>query len=309
VNWLEVSLTVGGEAAEAVADVLTRFAPQGVAIEATRLETPPDTDLSRPAGDMRVRAYLPAGDDLEARRAELEQALWHLGQLLPLPAPEYRPVADTDWAESWKASFQPIRLGRRLRIVPAWLEPEAGPGDVVVRLDPGMAFGTGTHPTTQLCLLALERHLRPGQRVLDLGTGSGILAIAAAKLGAERVLALDIDPEAVRVAGENTQANGVAERIQVAEGSLAEVLVGAYGDEWRQAPLVIANILARTISQLFEQGLGQTVAPGGLIVTSGILDSQAYQVIAALKAAGLELAAEERMEDWVAVIGKRKQGK
>lgn len=304
-HWLEVTLTVGGEAAEAVADVLTRFAPEGVAIEATRLEHSLDTDEARPVGDMLVRAYLPADEGLEARRAELEQALWHLGQLLPLPAPAYRPVAESDWAEAWKANFQPLRVGRRLMIVPAWLDPALAEGDIAIRLDPGMAFGTGTHPTTQLCLQAIERHLRPGQPVLDLGCGSGILSIAAARLGASAALALDIDPEAVRVARENAALNGVAEQVRVAQGSLAEALRGDYGAEWQGVPLVVANILARVIVKLLGEGLAETVAPGGLLVVSGILDSQAFEVIAALKAAGLQVAAHERQEEWVALIARR----
>ena len=303
--WLEVSLVVSGEAAEAVADVLTRFAPEGVALEATRLETSPDTDVTRAVGEVRVRAYLPAGDDLETRRGQLEEALWHLGQLLPLPAPEYKSIVAADWSESWKANFQPIRIGRRLMIVPAWLNPPLAPDDVDVRLDPGMAFGTGTHPTTQLCLQAIERHLKPGQPLLDLGTGSGILAIAAAKLGAGPILAVDIDDEAVRVARENAAANGVADRLTIGEGSLADVLAGRYGPQWVGVPFVVANILARVIVNLLEQGLGQTVAPGGLLVLSGILDSQAYQVTAALPAQGLTLVAQEQLDDWVAIIARR----
>jgi ribosomal protein L11 methyltransferase len=304
-SWLEVSLVVSGEAAEAVADVLTRFAPEGVALEATRLEVSPETDETRPAGDVRVRAYLPADDRLDATRQQLEEALWHLGQLLPLPAPEYRPVHEADWAEAWKANFQPIRIGRRLLIVPAWLSPPLAEGDVVVRLDPGMAFGTGTHPTTQLCLRAIERHLKPGEAMLDLGTGSGILAIAAAKLGAGAVLAVDIDSEAVRVARENAAANDVAERLTIEHGSLAEVLAGRYGPQWVGVPLVVANILARVIVTLLGAGLAQTVAPGGLLVVSGILDSQAFEVNAALKAAGLEIAAQEHEGEWVALIARK----
>jgi ribosomal protein L11 methyltransferase len=298
-------LTVNGEAAEAVADVLSRFAPEGVALEATRLDISPDTDEARPAGDVVVRAYLEAGDELDDRRSQLEQALWHLGQLLPLPAPVYRPVAESDWAESWKANFQPIHIGRRLMIIPAWLHPPLEPADIAIRLDPGMAFGTGTHPTTQLCLQAIERHLAPGEPMLDLGTGSGILAIAAARLGASAVLALDVDDEAVRVAGENVAANGVGGQVRVAAGSLGEVLAGDYGSEWQGAPLVVANILARVIVKLLGQGLARTVAPGGLLVVSGILDSQAFEVIAALKTAGMHIAAQEHIEEWVALIARK----
>lgn len=303
--WLEVSLTVGGEAAEAVADVLSRFAPEGVALEATRFEQSPDCETAQPAGEVIVRAYLPEEPGLDATRAQLEEALWHLGQILPLPAPAYRPVAETDWSESWKVNFQPVRVGRRLMIVPAWLDPELAPSDIAIRLDPGMAFGTGTHPSTQLCLLAIERHLTPGSHMLDLGTGSGILAIAAVRLGASSVLALDIAPEAVRVARENALANGVAEMVQVAKASLPEVLAGQFGPQWLSTPLVVANILASIIIAMLEQGLASTVALGGLLVLSGILDTQAYMVIAAIETAGLTLVAQERMEDWVALIARK----
>ena len=153
--WLEVSLTVSGEAAEAVADLLTRFAPEGVALQAARIEQPPDSEQARPSDEVIVCAYLPVDAGLDDKRAQLEEGLWHLGQLLPLPSPTYRPVAETDWSQSWKANFQPLRVGRRLVIVPAWLNPPLNPADVAIRLDPGMAFGTGTHPTTQLCLQAI----------------------------------------------------------------------------------------------------------------------------------------------------------
>jgi len=303
--WLEVSLTVNGEAAEAVADLLTRFAPEGVALQAARVTQPPESEQAQGSDEVIVSAYLPVDDGLEERRAQLEEGLWHLGQLLPLPAPSYRPVVETDWSESWKVNFQPIRVGKRLMIVPAWLNPPLAPDDIAIRLDPGMAFGTGTHPTTQLCLEAIERHAKPGARLIDLGTGSGILAIAAAKLGAGPILAIDIDAEAVRVAGENVSANGVAANVQVGKGSLAEILAGQFGPEWLPAPLVIANILAHIIVLLLHAGLADTVAPGGLLVLSGILDSQAYQVIAALREHGLSVAGQEHVEDWVAIIARK----
>ncbi|MDW8325108.1 MAG: 50S ribosomal protein L11 methyltransferase [Anaerolineales bacterium] len=301
-NWLEVSLTVNAEAAEAVSEVLARFAPAGVAVEATNFTVTPD-DHGVPVGDVIVRAYLPADAELEQTRARLEESLWHLGQLLPLPAPVYTPIADQDWSEAWKANFKPFRVGKRLMVIPAWLDPPLAPDDVPIRLDPGMAFGTGTHPTTQLCLCAVERHLKPGQTVIDVGTGSGILAIAAAKLGADRVLACDIDAEAVWVAQENVAANGVADRVRVTKGSLAELRA-----EGASAPLVLVNILASVIVRLFEEGLADLVEPGGRIVLSGILEAQAYEVRAALQRHGLTLAAQEHLEDWVALIAE-KEGK
>jgi ribosomal protein L11 methyltransferase len=303
--WLEVSLTVNGEAAEAVADLLTRFAPDGVALRPLRFEQSVDSESATVSDEVVVSAYLPEGGDLENTRAQLEESLWHLGQLLPLPAPAYRPVAESDWSESWKANFHPLRVGKRLMIVPAWLHPELAPGDVEIRLDPGMAFGTGTHPSTQLCLKIIERHLAPGQAMIDLGCGSGILSIAAAKLGAGPILALDIAPEAVRVTAENTQANGVAGQVTVANASLPEVLAGQFGPAWRSTPLVVANILASILVPMLENGLAATMAPGGLLVLAGILDKQVYRILAALEAAGLKVVAQEQMEDWVAFIASK----
>ena len=300
-NWLEVSLTVSGEAAEAVADVFARFAPGGVVHEATQIEVTPD-DKGRPVGPVIVRAYLPADEGLAAARAQLEEALWHLGQILPLPQPQYRPVAEADWSEAWKADFKPIRIGKRLVIVPAWLNPPLAPDDVPIRLDPGMAFGTGTHPTTQLCLAAIERHLKPGSPVIDLGTGSGILAIAAAKLGAGPLLAVDIDDEAVRVAKENAAANGVADHIHIEKGSLAEVLAHQFG--MASAPFVVANILARVIINLLTEGLGRTLAPSGLLILSGILAEQEPSVVDALRSAGCKVVEQRQSGDWIALAAK-----
>lgn len=320
--WLEVSLTVSGEVAEAVADALARFAPEGVVTESLAVPAFENgegrADLG--GGPVAVRAYLPYDDRLEDKRARLEQDLWHLGQLaghsgLSIPEPAYRNIAETDWAEKWKENFRPIRVGRRLVVVPAWLTPDLAPDEVALRLDPGMAFGTGTHPTTQLCLAALEDYLHPGEAVLDLGAGSGILSIAAAKLGASPVLARDIDPEAVRVAGENVAANGVGDVVRVELGSVSESLptaerprceVERVAHGLRPAPqrsgLVIANILSSVIIKLLREGLAQTVAPGGVLILSGILESQAKEVESAVRAAGMEVKERRQMGEWVAIV-------
>jgi len=288
-KWLEVSVRVSAEAAEAVAEVLGRFAPGGVAIEAG-----PE---GLGAGPVAVRAYLPAGADLPQTRRRVEEALWHLGQLLPVPAPAFRPVAETDWAEAWKAHLRVLHIGQRMVVRPSWLPYPPHGDEVVIVLDPGMAFGTGLHPTTRMCLMALEERVRPGMRLLDLGTGSGILAIAAAKLGAGRVLALDNDPQAVAVARENVRRNGVGDRVQVAEGSLAQ----ADGD----FDLVVVNILAKVIVELAGQGLGERLAQGGLLVVAGLIADQEAEVTEAFRRAGLDVVARRQMEDWVALEATR----
>ena len=302
-RWIEVSLRADGESAEAIAEVLGRFGHQGVSLE--QVGIPPDTwdetDIP-PAEDLILRVYFPDDETLEEKKRQLESALGHMRLMYPMPTPAYRRVQDADWAEAWKAHYRPLRIGGRLLIRPLWIDVELAEGDIEIALDPGMAFGTGTHPTTQLCLAALERLLQPGQEVLDLGAGSGILSIAAAKLGARKVLALDIDPIAVQATQENAAANGVAEIIAPLEGGLESVLTSA-----RRFDLVIVNILARVILQLAEQGLSQILRPGGRAIFSGIIDSQVDEVEAALRRAGLQPAARRRSGDWALIEARRPQ--
>jgi ribosomal protein L11 methyltransferase len=288
-DWLEVSVETTGEGAEAVAEVLSRFAPRGVALEAG-----PE---GFGTGVIIVRAYLPTGDQLPQTRRQVEEALWHLGQILPLPPPSFRLIAETDWAEAWKQHLTVLHVGQRLVIRPSWLPYTPAEGEVVVELDPGMAFGTGTHPTTQMCLLALEDRVRPGARVLDLGTGSGILAIAAAKLGAGRVLALDTDPQAVSVARENVYRNGVADRVRVARGSLAQA-IGRFD-------VVVVNILANVLIEMAEHGLARRLARDGRLIAAGLLIGQEEEVRDAFGQAGLVVVGRCQVEDWVALEATR----
>lgn len=287
--WTEVSLEVGSEVAEAVAEVLSRFAPRGVALEA---------GPQGPAvGPVTVRAYLPADASLPQTRRQIEAALWHLGQIVPLPEPSFRALAETEWSEAWKKHLRVLHIGDRLVVCPSWLAYTPREDEVVIVLDPGMAFGTGLHPSTQVCLAVLEREVRPGIRVLDLGTGSGILAIAAAKLGAGSVLALDNDPQAVEVARENVQRNGVSGCVQVAEGSLPQA-VGLFD-------LIAVNILAKVIVEMAQQGLVQRLAAGGRLVAAGLVAEQEPQVRQALSQGGGAVLRRHRLEDWVALEATR----
>ncbi len=300
-RWLEVGLSVDGEAAEAVAELLSRYGYQGVAVEHEGI--PPDKlDEAEipPASRFTVRAYLPFDAQLDETKAQLEQALSYMNMIYPMPQPVYRPVDEADWAEAWKAHYHPVRVGQRLIIRPVWIERSLAPDEVEIALDPGMAFGTGTHPTTQLCLEALEARTLDGLSILDLGCGSGILAIGAAKLGAARVLAVDNDPVAVKVACENVAQNGVHDRIAVQEGSLAEVIAAG-----EQFDVLVCNILARTIIAMCAEGLGNTVQPGGHAIFSGIIVSQADDVEATLRTAGLPPTARRQMGDWVAIEAAR----
>ena len=306
-NWLEISLTLDPELAESVADVLAPYAHQGVSIESTAIEANAE-DEGRPVGPLRVRAYLPADDvtTLETARQKIEQGLFYLNMIRPIPAPAYTPVSDADWAELWKANYKPIRIGERLLVIPSWLAndlttQQPNNPTIPILMDPGMAFGTGTHPTTQLCLALIEAHLKPDEAVLDLGCGSGILAIAAAKLGAKSVLAVDIDDDSIRATKENAKINGVADKIETILGSLSNL-----HSPPSTYQLTVANIIAPVIIRLLgpEEGLAQTLAPNGTLIVSGILAEQTGDVTAALNRAGLTVIDQRQIGDWVAMAAR-----
>jgi ribosomal protein L11 methyltransferase len=323
-DWLEVSMTVNGELAEAVADVLARFAPNGVTTE-QGVGFTDDEDEGTPAGPISVRAYLPLDENIDETRQKIEESLFYLGMIQPLPAPIFTPLPDQNWMEAWKTRYQPIPVGRQLIIVPAWLEsPDAS--RVSIKIDPGMAFGTGTHPTTQLCLELIEAQFPPGMSqtnkegsivpgghpytVIDIGCGSGILSVAALKLGAGFALGVDIDEAAVKASRENADANGIpADRFATGLGSVAEILAGKFqgpsreGDRTiRIAQLVLANILAPVILRLFGMGLAELVSPGGALILSGILAEQAPEVITCAEEHGLKLMDKRQAGDWVALL-------
>jgi ribosomal protein L11 methyltransferase len=293
-KWLETSVTVDCEAAEAVAEILSRYAPRGVAIEAG-----PDGGRASP---VTVRAYAPADDSEELRcnKRRIEEALWHLGQIWPIPAPTFQPVDEEDWAEAWKAQLSVLHIGEHIVIRPSWLEHKKKRDDIIIQLDPGMAFGTGLHPTTQLCLETLESLVQPGMDVLDMGTGTGILAIAAAKLGATHVTAVDSDRVAIKIARENVALNTVPEAVEVRCGSLEDV-GGSYD-------LVAVNILARVIIEMMHQGLGTRVKSGGKIIAAGIILDQESDVKSAMEQEGFAVVDRRRRDDWVCLVASSPEG-
>jgi ribosomal protein L11 methyltransferase len=296
-RWLEVSLVVDGEMAEAVSEVLSRFVSNGVVVESD-VKYNDAEDEGTPVGPLRIYGYLAVDDKIEERRQGLEEALWHLGQISPLPAPAYKTVIDEDWMAAWKKHYHPIPIGERLIVLPAWIEMDTG-ARIPVRIDPSMAFGTGTHPTTQLCMELEETLVTPGQPVIDVGCGSGILSIAALKLGASHALAVDIDSQAVRSTLENAAGNGIKTGLETGVGSVTEIKEGKFS--LTQAPLVIANILAPVIIRLFAAGLADLVAPGGALILSGILETQANDVEEAARVHGLIPVGRRQQLDWVAI--------
>jgi ribosomal protein L11 methyltransferase len=252
-----------------------------------------------------VRAYLPRQGDVAQRRRALRRELAALGLGLALRSRWRR---EEEWAEAWKRFFGIERMGRGLVVCPTWIDYAPRPEEVVIRLDPGMAFGTGQHATTRLCLEVLESRLRPEERaprrtplcVLDVGTGSGILAIAAALLGATRVLALDVDPVAVGVARQNVAVNGVEGQVRVVEGSLGAD--SALPDEGGpRFDLVLVNVSSAAITEM-APALARALAPGGTLVASGIGDASAEACRSALEMAGLKVLDQAHREGWCALI-------
>ena len=318
-RWLEVHIDTNHAGLDTVQALLSGLGVDGVMIEDEEefqdfLENNRDywdyvdEDLERRmAGRSRITFYLEAREAGFAKLGEVRVALEGLkqeGQDLGTLLMTLENVEDADWENNWKQYYKPMEIGERLLVIPQW--EEADPGDrVPLYLDPGLTFGTGAHPTTQLCLELLEEALRPGDRVLDLGCGSGILAIAALALGAERAVGVDIDPKAVDVAYENAAMNGIGrDRYTVQAGNiltdrgLTERLAG------RQYALVLANIVADVIIPLSAQ-VERFLAPDGVFLCSGIIDTRAEEVSAALAQNGLKVFARREQNGWVALAARR----
>ncbi len=287
-DWIEIAVRgVDGEAAEALSEVMARFGQGGAVIEQV-LATPDSTGfVPQP---LVVKSYVADGPDAAATIQSLREAIWHLGVIYPMPEPEVRRLAQEDWAEAWKQHYVRTKPGKRLVVVPAWEEGEVEEGELPIRMDPGMAFGTGTHPSTQLCLVLMESHLRPGDQVFDVGTGSGILSIAAVRLGAARVVASDTDPIAVRATDENAALNGLEGAIEVRVGSV-EAFDGPFD-------LIVINILAEIIALLLPQAAAR-LAPGGRLLLAGIIAEREGIVQEALALAGLQVIERHEQNDWV----------
>jgi len=305
-KWLEVTVHTPLEGVEAVADIFHETGAGGVVIEDPAFilscadRTHPEEWGIPPeamgTGMPRVIGYLPVTDGLDRRLDAVKTSLACLN-LSPAPEIDTETVSEADWAGAWWAYYKPVRAGRHLVVKPSWEDYLPGAGDLVIEMDPGMAFGSGTHATTSLCLRLLEKYVRPGQAVYDVGTGSGILAVAAAKLGADRVTAIDLDPVACRVAAENVRKNVASGKIQVVQGNLLDIAEESAG-------LVVANIIADVIIDLAPDAAGILVS-GGIFIASGIIGRRSGEVRSAMEASGLTVV--ERLEDgqWVAFAAEK----
>ena len=290
--WLQLKLDSPPEQAEQISDLLTELGASAVTFEdgADQPLFEPDPGETKLWNNTRVVGLFDANSDMPGIMEQLKSAL---GAAAPAQF-QINPLEDKDWERAWMDNFKPIRFGQNLWICPSWHTPDDA-NAVNVMLDPGLAFGTGTHPTTALCLEWLDSHPPLGLDVIDYGCGSGILAIAAALLGAKHIEAVDHDPQAILATGDNAEKNGVADKISA-------LLPSQFHD--KQVDLVLANILANPLLELAPR-FADLVKPGGQIVLSGILAEQAEQIMQRY-AEWFDLQPATQQQEWVRIDGKRR---
>lgn len=318
--WHELTIHTTEEAVEMISNFLHEAGAGGVSIEESgTLNKERDTSFGQwyerplndiPEGQAVIKGYFAEETDLNDIQEALVPRIEEL-RAFDIDPGEYRfeqqTVNEDDWADAWKQYFKPQRVSERLTIKPTWEDYEpTGSNEQIIELDPGMAFGTGTHPTTSLCLRTLESVIKGGEEVIDVGTGSGILSIGAVKLGAKHVLALDLDPVAVSSALANTSLNGLEKQITVKESDLLSVLDGQDPSLGVKLPVqvVVANILAEIIL-LFIDDVYQALVPGGVYIASGIWKNKEQVVEEALVAAGFRIEDKHRDEDWIAFVARK----
>lgn len=316
-KWAEITVRVAAGAADIVAEIFTELGANGAVIEDPAVINEyidegrwdyRDIERKPVTGVVTVKAYLNPEDGLDWKIQELERRLLVIrdaGQTELGPGEVSQAIVDdADWADRWKDFFHVEKIGRRVVIKPTWEEYAPQGDEVVVELDPGAAFGTGTHPSTAMCIRALESLVPEAQarakqqghtlRVFDVGTGSGVLAITAAKLGATGIEAADYDATAVHVAEENIAQNGLAGEIKTGVSDILKSFTG-------QADLVIANIIADIIIRMFDE-LDEHLAPGGRLLTSGIIDERQTDVVAAARQHGFVVAEEHHLKGWTSLV-------
>ncbi len=305
-KWIETKIAFDHPdkdlAVDLISDVFYDFGLQGVVVDDPRIEPEEgwsEDVIGRPAHHA-VSGYFPNDERFEKRCKILEKKLLQIKKQLGLIYRiSYKALDEEDWAHAWKAYFWPQKIGRNMVVKPTWRDYRAESDEVVIELDPGMAFGTGTHPTTTMCISLIERYLAKDDLFLDIGTGSGILMIAAAKLGAGKICGIDHDETAVHIAVGNLRRNSVdTQRFFVNCANLAEGIKETYD-------MVVANILSRVILDLLNE-IDGVLKPGGIFICSGITDKNETQVVTAMRKIGFEILEIISQDEWVAIAGRLK---
>ena len=311
-KWSEISIHTTNEAIEPISNILHEAGASGVVIEdpfeLVKIREDQFGEIYQlnpkdyPEEGVIVKAYLPINSFLGETIEEIKSAINNLiiyNIDIGKNDVSVSEVHEEEWATAWKKYYHPVKISKRFTVVPTWEEyTPVNSDELIIELDPGMAFGTGTHPTTVMSIQALERIVKKGDSVIDVGTGSGVLSIAAAMLGAEKVKALDLDEVAVQSAKLNLELNKVHTFVNVSQNNLLEGI----SDE---VDVVVANILAEVILR-FTDDVAKTVKPGGYFIAAGIIQQKKDQVKESIETAGFDIEETLRMEDWVAFIAKRK---
>jgi len=294
---MELKVEVEPELVEPIVDLFQRYGKQSPVVEETGGFNPDDDESPPEDAPIIVRVFLPVNKGVAKKKSQIEAGFLLLSLIRPLPEIQSREFTDKEWIEQWKATLRPLRIGDRF-VVTSPEQPTFGESsDISIILDQGLAFGTGYHPTTQMCLAALASIMKPGLTVLDLGTGSGILAIAAAKLGAAQVLSVDTDAQSITAARKNVRLNGLSKKVRVIKGTLPLQDVDGF-------EVVLANISASVLKRLSEP-LALCLIPNGLLVASGFIEERSDEVEKALLDSGFQILTGWRQEDWVTFLLKR----
>ena len=303
-KWIAAKVIFDSEdtvlARDLISDLFYEMGLSGVVMEEKDID--PDADWGEdalpPPGHDAVIGYIPLDYQVEEKCTLLENRLALLEKKAAVSCRlAYEEIDQKDWAEAWKAYFWPEKISKRIVVKPTWREYDARPGEIILEIDPGMAFGTGTHPSTTLCIHMIERYLKPGNSFLDVGTGSGILLIAAAKLGADKVWGTDNDETAVTVAGRNLMQNRIDEaRCKIIQCDLVEAVEERFD-------FVVANITAKTVQVLLGD-VKRVLSDGGIFACSGILEENRTAVKGRMKDLGFQIVDERNKEAWVSIAGK-----
>lgn len=307
-NWLEVTIITSSQAIEAVSGILYNTPVNGISIEDPqdiefKKKHPGDWDyfdesLLKVKEGAVIKGYYKEDEDFEKHLNYIKSSIENLkefgidkGQGLVTVTK----VNEEDWENNWKKYYKPAKVGNKIVVKPIWEHYTAKDNEIVVELDPGMAFGTGTHETTRMCIKALEKYVNSDSIVFDIGTGSGILAISAAKLNAKKAVGVDLDPVAVKSASENVKYNEL-DNIEIIHGNLMDVVKG-------KANIVVANIIADVIIFLTDS-VKNFILPGGIFITSGIINSRKQDVIDKFNSSGLKIEEVNEEGEWVCIVAK-----